>query len=1112
VNCLQCGHRNPEHAKFCLECGSALQLHCGQCQTELPAGARFCLECGTPVGAGANGAATRGAPERSPADYTPRHLADKILRSRSALEGERKRVTVLFADVKGSMQLANQLDPEVWHGILDGFFTLLTDGVHRFEGTVNQYTGDGVMALFGAPIAHEDHAQRACFAALHLLEAVRRHSLEVRREHGIDVSFRLGLNSGEVVVGKIGDDLRMDYTAAGHSVGMAQRMESLAEAGACYVSESTAALAEGYFDLEDLGEFRIKGAEDCVRVHKLLGVGAARTRFDVSRSRGLSQFVGRAHDLQTLTNALDRAREGRGAVVCVIADAGTGKSRLCFEFLEQCRAAGFAVNEGHAVAHGKTVPLLPVFEILRGYFGVTGSDDPRTAREKIAGRLLLLDASFAEILPTLFDFLGVGDPAQPSPPMEPDARQRRLFSVARGLLERTTAERPGIVLVEDLHWLDGASEAWIADWVDAVAGTHNLLLLNSRPEYRADWMQRSHYQQLSLAPLGREAICELLASILGAHPSTEGLGDAIYQRTRGNPFFAEEVVRTLIESGDLVGSKGAYERVGPVGDIRVPDSVQSLLAARIDRLPENAKRLLQTAAVIGKQFREPVLAHVSGLSEAALREQLAQLRDAEFVYEESLFPVAEYAFQHPLTQEVALSSQLQDARRRTHAAVARAIEEFDADHLEEQAATLAMHWKEAGDSARAAHWCARAARFAMRTDQAEAYRHWSVVRELTLDSDAEEDRALLGQAYTQLVNLGWRGYAGGDDTHAHFEAGRRLLEETGDKRSLSLLLANYSLVGGVPGNEVVDVYRRSVALAREIDDLDVEIAVGVTIFPMLFKGRTREALEWGDHYAGVIEANPGRGAALLYFDPGRWIYTGRSWPRAILGDVAGAVQDSDRGLALARDGDDFDRFIAAHMRSRLDGWRGEFETGLAHAQRQLELSDTIGGEGNQYVSLAGYGMALAGVGQWNEAVRYLEEAHAILHNGEYYSPYAGFASALARVGDPERGLEIGRTNLAYAVTREIHLSECWMQLDLLPAAIACGEETEARGAVARARALVDQCELRLFAPAVSEVEAEVAGAFGSPEERDRLLGEAVAGYRALGATGHVRRLTPRGGA
>src|SRR3989442_858841 len=343
MNCASCGHDNPDSARFCLECGTPFALRCAGCGAELPGGAKFCLECGAAV-----------APARhSPRAPTSRHLADKIRQSKSAVEGERKQVTVLFADVKGSMELAEQLDPEAWSQIMQRFFTILADGVQRFEGFVDKFTGDGIMALFGAPIAHEDHAQRACYAALHLLEAVRAYSREVKRAHGLDFAVRIGLHSGDVVVGRIGDDLHMDYTAQGHTVGLAQRMESLAEANSCFVSHATAALATGYFALDDLGPFRVKGVVEPVNVFVLRGLGTARTRFDVSRSRGLTRFVGRDADMATLEAALEQAQAGHGQVVGVVAEAGTGESRLCLEVAQRCRARGMTVNEGHDVAHGE---------------------------------------------------------------------------------------------------------------------------------------------------------------------------------------------------------------------------------------------------------------------------------------------------------------------------------------------------------------------------------------------------------------------------------------------------------------------------------------------------------------------------------------------------------------------------------------------------------------------------------------------------------------------------------------------------------------------------------------------------------------------------------------
>jgi class 3 adenylate cyclase len=364
MNCGSCGHDNPETAKFCLECGHAFVLRCTSCKTELPAGAKFCPECGEAT-ASPPAAPASAEPDRNPLTYTPAHLTARILRSRGAIEGERKQVTVLFADVKSSLELAEQIDPEVWHGILDRYFQTLSEGVHRFEGTVNQYTGDGIMALFGAPIAHEDHAQRACFAALHLRGELQVLSREVKREHGLHFAVRMGMHSGDVVVGKIGDDLRMDYTAQGHSVGLAQRMEGLAEPNSCYVSSATAALVSGYFDLEDLGEFQLKSVTEPVTVFELRGLGEMRTRFDMSRARGLTRFVGRDEDMHTLDAALEQAKQGHGQIVGVVAEAGTGKSRLCFEFVERCRAQGLQVLEGQALSHGREIPYLPMLQVFR---------------------------------------------------------------------------------------------------------------------------------------------------------------------------------------------------------------------------------------------------------------------------------------------------------------------------------------------------------------------------------------------------------------------------------------------------------------------------------------------------------------------------------------------------------------------------------------------------------------------------------------------------------------------------------------------------------------------------------------------------------------------------
>jgi class 3 adenylate cyclase len=661
------------------------------------------------LGSAASRSADPQPPTHDPRSYTPKHLADKILQSKSALEGERKQVTVLFADVKGSMELAEQLDPEEWHTILDRFFAILTDGVHRFEGTVNQYTGDGIMALFGAPIAHEDHAQRACYAALHLRDRLRQYADELRLDPGVSFSFRLGLNSGEVIVGKIGDDLRMDYTAQGHTVGLAQRMEQLAPPDGIALSQHTQKPVDGFFALRSLGPVQVKGAREPIGVFVLEGVGSHRTRLDTSRTRGLSRFVGRSDEMEALESALARALEGTGRVAAAVGEAGVGKSRLCAEFIERCRARGLVVYEAHCPAHGKTIPYLPLLELLRNLFGITEQDGPREARQKIAGELALLDDGFADDRALVLDFLGVTDPKTPALQLEPAVRQRRLFTFLRRLIQLRTEAEPIVLLIDDLHWIDPGSDLFVAQIVEAVSATRTLLLVNFRPEYEAAWTRKSWVLQLPMAPLGAAALAELVRDWVGSSPSVAALPALVGARSGGNPFFAEEIVLSLLDTGRLVGRRGAYELVTALDAIEVPATVQSLLAARIDRLGDREKQLLYTAAVIGKEFPRPLLEAVIEMQGDDLDAALTALLAAELVHERAIYPVAEYAFKHPLTHEVALGAQLTTSRRTRHAAVAEAIATAAAGRLDEHAGLLAHHWTEAGEALRAATWHVRAA-------------------------------------------------------------------------------------------------------------------------------------------------------------------------------------------------------------------------------------------------------------------------------------------------------------------------------------------------------------------------------------------------------------------
>jgi class 3 adenylate cyclase len=948
------------------------------------------------------------APERDLASYTPKHLAQRILTSRSALEGERKQVTVLFADVKSSMELSEQLDAETWHRILDRFFQILADHVHRFEGTVNQYTGDGIMALFGAPIAHEDHAQRACYAALELREGLAEHAREVKREHGLNFSTRIGLNSGEVVVGKIGDDLRMDYTAQGHTVGLAARMQELASPDTIYMAGDAAALAAGYFELEDLGTFRVKGVAELVPVHELKGVAALKTRFDVSRQRGLTQFVGRDSDMGALEAALEQAQDGNGQVVGVVAEAGTGKSRLCFEFLEHCRAKDIRVFEGHCVAHGKNISLLPVLQVFREYYGIEKQDSERLAREKIAGRMLLFDEQYRDVLPLLFELMCVPDPDNPAPTTSPEERQRILFGVLRSLVQQPLLGGTVVTLIEDLHWMDAASESWIEQWVDATSGSSSLLIVNFRPEYHARWMQKSWYRQLPLTPLGADAIRELIGSLLGEDPSLAGVADAIHGRTGGNPFFAEETVRDLIEAGNLEGTRGAYRLVTPMERLAIPATVHSLLSARIDRLIERDKHVLQAASVIGNEFAEPILEAVAELPRLDLGEALGVLKAAEFVYEESIYPVSEYAFRHPLTQEVALNSQLQDRRRRTHAAVARALEAASPGRLDERAGLLAHHWDEAGEVAEAVRWHRRAAETIGFHDLDESMRHFRRLGELV--DQLPRSRETLAEGAHVRGQILWYGLRAGlqaSEAKVLFDEALKLAEEAGDPGGAAYALlgyGTYTLYGG-QGPKAYPLFPRAVAEADRSGDVGLRIATRWgQANAEWFKGDLQSAFGTVEEGLELCARDSDAATVLLGYSALHFM----SGLRGNLHAFAGRVQEAERDLEFALRAPDVIAHLSRGFAVQLWELTGDARVALAQARRAVagveESGATIAGVVFSHRTL---GSAHALNGEWKEAIAALEHSLQVARDAQTFvhiepETLVWLAQVLLEVGELDR--------------------------------------------------------------------------------------------------------------
>jgi class 3 adenylate cyclase/tetratricopeptide (TPR) repeat protein len=631
------------------------------------------------------------APDQAPLAYTPPHLTEKILASRSALAGERKQVTVLFADIKDSTELIRDLDPEAAQQLLDPAIHRMMDAVHRYEGTVNQVLGDGIMALFGAPLAHEDHALRACYAALAMQAAMRSYTEDVRRTHGLELRIRVGLNSGEVVVRAIGNDLHMDYSAVGQTTHLAARMEQLATPGSIRLTASTLGLVEGLVRVTALGPVPVKGLVEPIEVFELVGASLLRRRLQAAAARGLTRFVGRQHELEALHQVLAQVAAGHGQVVTLVGEAGVGKSRLTYEFVHAHATQGWRVLESASVSYGKATPYFPVLELLKRYCHVEEQDDPRTARAKVTGQVLTLDETLQDTLPALLSLLEVLPDESPFRTLDPPQRRQHTLQALKRVLLRESQVQPLLLVFEDLHWIDAETQALLDSLVESLPTACLLLLVNYRPECQHGWGSKTYYTQLRLDPLPPASADEFLQALQGDDPSLVPLKQLLIARTEGNPFFLEESVRTLVETGVLVGEPGAYRLAQALPTIQVPATVQAVLAARIDRLPPEEKRLLQTAAVIGTEVPLPLLQAIADMSEDALHRGLAHLQAAEFLYETRLFPEPDYTFKHALTHEVAYNSLLLERRRGLHARIVEALEVLAPERAAEQVDRLAHH-------------------------------------------------------------------------------------------------------------------------------------------------------------------------------------------------------------------------------------------------------------------------------------------------------------------------------------------------------------------------------------------------------------------------------------
>ncbi|HKD39685.1 MAG TPA: adenylate/guanylate cyclase domain-containing protein [Myxococcaceae bacterium] len=689
MRCSKCGADNREGRKFCAECGEALASKCPRCGATNESREKFCGECGAALGTSQSATARKSnEPQIRIAETSPPEN----------LEGERKTVTALFADIKGSMDLIEDLDPEEARAIVDPALKLMMEAVQRYRGYVAQSTGDGIFALFGAPVAHEDHPQRALLAALRMQAEVKRYADKLRAEKGVNLQVRVGANTGEVVVREIRTgEKHTEYLPIGHSTSVAARLQALAAPGSIAITESVRKLIEGYFAIKSLGPARIKGVSEPLEIYEVSGPGPLRTRLQREAARGYTKFVGRQREMETLKHAAELAQEGHGQIVAAVAEPGVGKSRLFFEFKAKSQS-GWMVLEAFSVSHDKASAYLPVLDLLHSYFKIASDDDARSRREKVAGKIAVLDRSLEDTLPYLYALLGIVEGMDPLAQMDGQVKKRRTLDAIKRILLRESLNQPLMVIFEDLHWIDDQTQEFLNLLADSLANTKILLLVNYRPEYSHQWGSKTYYTQLRLDPLGKESAEEMLSARIGDSPELAPLKQLVLGRTQGNPLFIEELIEALFDEGVLVRN-GTVTLTRPLGQLKIPPTVQGILAARIDRLPPEAKELLQTLAVIGMHFSLALARAVVQRPPEQLDRLLSYLQAGEFVYEQPTADV-EYEFKHALTHDEAYKSLLTDRRMLLHERTGQAIEALYHERLEDHYADLAYHYGSSNNAAK----------------------------------------------------------------------------------------------------------------------------------------------------------------------------------------------------------------------------------------------------------------------------------------------------------------------------------------------------------------------------------------------------------------------------
>jgi len=985
MKCPKCQFDNREGVKFCEKCGAKMELVCPNCGAEVPLDRQFCGECGHNLSLPS---------EPSPKDlsldeklakiqrYLPKGLTEKILAQRDRIEGERKQVTVLFCDMEGFTALSDRLGPEEAYSIMDQVYEILIHRVHDYEGTVNEMTGDGIVALFGAPIALEDAPQRAVRSSLAIHREMAKFSDRTKQERkGMPtLRMRAGIHTGPVVVGTLGNDLRVDFKAVGDTVNLASRMEELAEPGTTYISEETFKLTEGLFRFEALGEKAVKGREEPVNVYRAIAPSTRRTRFDVSAERGLTPFVGRERELELLLDGLDRSRAGRGQAFSIMAEAGVGKSRLLYEFRKAVANEDLTFLEGRCLSYSRGVAYHPIIDILKANFDILEGDGDLEIREKVKKGLKILGADEASTLPYLLELLAVKDSGIDKIPMSPEVRKDRITEALKGIVLKGSEIRPLILSYEDLHWIDKTSEDHLRHLLESIPGARVLLIFTYRPEFVHAWGAKSYHSQAMLNRLSNRESLTMLSHLLGTEELDKDLEEFILEKTEGVPFFIEELIKSLKDLKIIEREDSRYRITKDVKEATIPATVQDVIMARVDSLPEGSKSLLQTMSVIGREFNYDLIKRVTGLTEQEqeLLSQLSVLKDSELLYERGIYPQSTYMFKHALTQEVAYNSLLLKRRKEIHEEIGEAIEALSADRLEEHYELLAYHYARSANMDKAAHYLDQANQKAAKLNamgEAKAYFDEAMALLSTLP-ETEENRQrrislLVNQATVFFLLL---------KTPEYYDLLTRYESMAKGLGNQALLGAFYSRMGNCEYSfghfdQAIQRLTKAAELCEAAGNAeDAGFAYMLLEWSHLFRGDFDRVLALKDDLLRTMEQR----FNLLWCVRG---LCAASRACICLGRWDEAVEETQKALKVAEEFSDKSLVVfATFTLSMAYTWRGDLGRAVEHGELALQKSPT---PADKAFAQRGLALAWCRAGEPNKGIELLSTALTTFRAGRF---------------------------------------------------------------------------------------------------------------------------------